>query len=398
MSAYKPRIYYNSSACIDEGSGAAAHSRGICCGLAKLTEVIPILAYSKLNTLNRIIRAGMPIKYLFRTKLSQDGSVNPWRRLIYTIKFFINIAAILLTYPRSDRLFYVRWTYFSFPLIALMVIFREKYFLEENAKDEAEQLSMGRKFRPKITSFLESIAISHAEGVFCVTDEISRYICKRYNYPSQKTKVVPNGVELGNSYSDVPCDNLRSILKVRKSSDFLIGFVGSGNYNWHGIKEITQLVNGLKDHKIHLVIFGQKPEGQCIPRTHFMGYIDEVQLFPWLQDLDLAFASMNSQVKGITQACPIKVGLYLKSGLPVIINYDDVRFKGDEHFVLNLSKVDRTQWLYNLKKFIEYIRKNRERIRQSAQQFAYRQLSWDKMAKYTYDFIISTERKKFAGG
>jgi glycosyltransferase involved in cell wall biosynthesis len=394
MSKSMPRIYFTSSTCIDEGSGAAVHTRGICFGLAKLTEVVPLVAYCKDNTLSKVSQAGMSTRYLVRTKTSPDGSVSPWRRLKYTFKFFVHIAGILLTRRGSNNVFYIRWTYFSFPLIALIIILRAKYFLEENTKDGPEQLSMGRIFRARICGFLENIAIRYAKGVFCVTDEISRYICERYSYPAYKTRIVPNGVEPGITASNSPDDDLRAKLGLKASSDFLIGFMGKAGYPWHGIEEMCQLVRNLDDDAVHLVIFGLNATERNIPRVHFVGYIDEARLYPWLRSLNMAFGTMNLQIKGLTQACPIKLGIYLDAGLPVVINYDDVRFTREEPFVLNLSKLDRTQWSARLENFIKRVRMDSKRLRQSAQEFAHSRLSWNVMAEHTLDFIVSSMNAK----
>ena len=224
-----PRIYFTSSACLDEGSGAALHTRGICFGLAKLTEVIPLLAYSKDSTLNKIVESGISPQYLVRTKASANGSVHPLNRLMYTFTFFVYLMIILISHRQPSSLFYIRWTYFSFPLIALMILFRQPYFLEVNSKDGPEQVSMGRRFRAKLSCFLENIAVHYSKGIFCISDEISQYICERYGYPRYKTRVIPNGVEPGITSCNSSCEDLRDKLGLKQSSDFLIGFMGKGD-------------------------------------------------------------------------------------------------------------------------------------------------------------------------
>lgn len=323
-----PRIYFTSSACLDEGSGAALHTRGILFGLAKLTEVIPLLAYSKDSTLNKIVESGISPRYLVRTRASANGSVHPLNRLMYTFTFFVYLMIILISHRQASSLFYVRWTYFSFPLIALMAVFRVTYFLEENGKDGPEQLSMGRKFRAYLSTFFEKRAVHYSKGIICVSDEISRYICEKYDYPSYRTTVIPNGVEPGITTKESPHGDLRTILGLKKHSDFIIGFMGKGGYSWHGIEEICNLFDSLEDDTIHLIIFGSHATEQNTPRVHFLGHLDEVKLFPWLHSLDMAFGTMNLQVKGLVQACPIKVGYYLDAGVPVVINYEDIRFGG----------------------------------------------------------------------
>jgi glycosyltransferase involved in cell wall biosynthesis len=205
-----------------------------------------------------------------------------------------------------------------------------------------------RSFLKYITFLLFSqFTYWNIDGAVYITNELkSRNEMKlSNNIPSIQ---ISNGIDL----------SVRRALPVSKLDRPAVFFMGHPNQYWQGVEEIESLAVQLPTIDFHIVGY----DGESSARNIFFhGVLSEERYFAIARDCVAAVGPMRIDLKGISEAAPLKVREYLALGLPVIINYHDVDLLGDLDFVLEIDVVSHSKSEMNDKVlgFVDYWRGKR---------------------------------------
>lgn len=161
------------------------------------------------------------------------------------------------------------------------------------------------------------------KGVVAVTHEIGD-LFKPYNIP---VEVVANGID----FSKFP-DPSRAADDVEKIN---VLFVGSPGMEWHGTEHFCEMASLTPFADFHLVGPVHKNE-QMISNLHQYGYMQTGELQQLYKKMDIAVGSLGLYLKGMHEACPLKVREYCAMGLPTIMGYKDTDLHGAD-FILEID-------------------------------------------------------------
>lgn len=197
---------------------------------------------------------------------------------------------------------------------------------------EVPELGYGGNFFGIFRSVLEIIigrlAISNAEGIIGVTEEIASYEARRSKRDTISKFIYPNGILIDNKF-----------LIDRRKKD-IPEFIFVANFApWHGLDILLKNVSkSSKKFILHLVgIIPQKLTAFVNdPRVHAHGAMSQEQIVQLSAQCWVGLASFALFKNKMKQACPLKVREYLMLGLPVCGDFEDV-------FPLNVNFYKKTR-------------------------------------------------------
>ena len=164
--------------------------------------------------------------------------------------------------------------------------------------------------------------LRRAAGAVCVSGELARTVARRA--PRLAVEVVANGIDLRAlpPRPAEPHDGIRAV------------FVGDDVY-WQGLDKVSLLAEALPEW--HFDLIGVAPSAQTPRNVTCHGFLTRERYDPILARADLALGTLALHRKQMAEASPLKVGLYLAYGLPVVIAYDDTNLAGlDAWWLLRL--------------------------------------------------------------
>ncbi|MBC7260537.1 MAG: glycosyltransferase family 4 protein, partial [Chloroflexi bacterium] len=222
-------------------------------------------------------------------------------------------------------LVYMRQGFYYPPLEYLMR--RVRTIVEVNTLDVREaQLYLGRIKRSYYLA-TRSRLLRNAAGLVCVTEEIARALAE---LPVPIT-VVPNGIDLS-AYRP-----LEALVSPSPRLVF-IGHEWDGSamlsYRYQGIDKILRLARAFPTWRFDIV--GYQSRGQALPNVRLAGHLSRLEYEKILACADVAVGTLGLHVKGMDEACPLKVREYLAYGIPTIIGYQDTDFPHGAPFLLRL--------------------------------------------------------------
>lgn len=186
--------------------------------------------------------------------------------------------------------------------------------------------------------------------------------------------------------------------RTQKEGLVLIG-VGSLMF-WLGYE---RLIQGLYNYYIkggtydfYFKIVGDGPENEYYhslvkkydlhSHVEFLGRLDGMDLDKQYEQSDLAVSSLGCYKKGVHDITPIKGAEYCVWGLPFICGYHDMRFSGDEKFILNVPNDPQPINMNQVLAFYRQVSKQAG-YQRKIYEYAANYLSWDAVLKPVIEYL-----------
>lgn len=121
-------------------------------------------------------------------------------------------------------------------------------------------------------------------------------------------------------------------------------------------------------------------------RVEFCGKLDGSDLDAQYEQSDVAVSSLGCYKKGVQDVTPIKVAEYCAWGIPFICGYHDMRFSGNEEFILN---VPNDLQPINIEQVLAFYLKISEhpQYQKKMHEYATKHLSWDVTLKPVIEYL-----------
>jgi glycosyltransferase involved in cell wall biosynthesis len=317
------KILYITLENISLHKGSVVHIYEIVTGLRRLGNRVGLVAisWSKFGEVDYFYNLQkIPIFLLRLFKLKKQ----PY--FISSIFLFLYLIKIL---PEYDVI-YARE--FHTVIIALLprLIFGRKLVFEVNGiANEERRLKSDSLFNHIFVFFIkraEKLATRYSEKVISVAPKIRLYLTENFNCPSEKIKVISNGVntEIFRPIHDSP---LLAQWKDRlgiKPKDTVIAYVGN-LAPWQGIDDLIEIAFRLlsKNKDLKFLFVGEGPLKPLLIREVLnSGYEGDIVFTGMLDHEDIPFiinlADICVAPLRVMTGSPIKVFEYMACGKPVV--------------------------------------------------------------------------------
>jgi len=267
------------------------------------------------------------------------------------------------------------------------------YVAELNTVTDAERAALGATLEGKLFRFLEGRTLAHAAAWLPVTNEIYQY-AKRASRVTKPFLIAKNGFDVGRVVPKFSRAAVREKLGVADSTPVMVmhGF----RYPWHGVDRAISMLASLK-RPVELWLIGSTSDEdrrlveQIAKRE---GVESLVRVFPWMAQeesvnlvsaADVGLGSLALDRNEMTEAQPLKVASYLALGVPVLINYKDLRLNMGLPFVEFVPSKDPRV----LARHVTLLLAQPQSTREMARMFAYERLSWKAVAGEVTEFLHS---------
>jgi glycosyltransferase involved in cell wall biosynthesis len=200
--------------------------------------------------------------------------------------------------------------------------------------------------------------------------------------------------------ADLPELDLRTQTRAdygARDGDTVLVMAGFG-FPWHGVDRAIRAME-LLDDSHHLWLVGASSEADRMlveenstpksrRRIRIFERMPPDELIQLFAGGDVGLGSLAFDRHSLTEAQPMKVALYLALGLPVIINYNDVRLVGDYPFVGRMTSREPAA----LVEALDQLKPITPALRAQTAQYAAHHLSWMEAARHTVELIDSIRR------
>jgi glycosyltransferase involved in cell wall biosynthesis len=267
------------------------------------------------------------------------------------------------------------------------------YVLELNTLTAAEFRSHGQPLKGRLYEWFDGVSIRHAAGIVTVTDEISAWAI-RISGVRKPTLVAGNGVDLERlpPAPDKARANVRARLGV-SSGTLVLAMAGFASPS-HGFdRAIAMLAHLERDSELWLIGTDSPDvsarakemarELNVSGRLRVFPRLDPAELAELLGAADIGVGALAIDRKGMAEAQPIKVRLYLAYGLPVLYNHRDPKLDGALSFVSYVPSTEPRDLAAGVAKLRDLGSTGAE----SAREFAVAHLSWAAVAAETRQFL-----------
>lgn len=259
-------------------------------------------------------------------KIKNNNNYRFYSKIISWIKLRYNYTRWLLQQQDHVDIFLLRYyVHDPFQLWFVKKCKKPVFFLHHTL--EVPELTQYSKFIGPIRSILELIigryTINNAKGIIGVTKEIIDYEVSRSRKIKKNKFIYPNGILIDNN------------ILVDKRNNDIPEFIFIANFApWHGLDIL--LKNVIKsNHQFVLHLVGKIPPKLDTltndPRVRVHGIMSQEQIKQLSAQCWVGLASFALFRNKMKQACPLKVREYLKLGLPVCGDFEDV-FPADVKF------------------------------------------------------------------
>lgn len=210
------------------------------------------------------------------------------------------------------------------------VAFRKKLVFEMNGIASEELRLKKNSFLNQILVFFikraEKMAARYSEGIISVAPRIKLYITENFNCPSDKIKIIANGV---NTKQFHPIDDLPVLHEWKKrlgikSNDTVIVYVGN-LAPWQGIDDLMEIFFRLRSNNNNLkfLIVGEgvlKP--LLLEKARRSGYDGDIVFTGMVRHEEIPFVINLADIcvapLRVRTGSPMKVFEYMACGKPVI--------------------------------------------------------------------------------
>ncbi|MBC8488890.1 MAG: glycosyltransferase family 4 protein [Bacteroidetes bacterium] len=324
------------------------------------------------------------------------------RRIISYI--FLFAFLIWSIHKFNPDLIYVRQMEYN-PFVRIVCrIFRLTYFLEINGLITEDLEKTGSRFIPiMIHKVVEKKEFYSSTGMFCTSPLLKKRICEKYNNIRNKIFFIPNGVNL-NIFK--PLNKGECRIKKRLDPEMkYIGYVGTFNH-LHDSEQIVESFENIAETipEAQLVMVGDGPrKKECqkrvarfnlTKRVIFTGSVpyEDVPIYINCFDIGIILASKHRlEREGVVA---FKLQEFLACGCPTIAHYKDQKdHEKYSPFVKMVHIEDRPGLLNAVIELLQSQDKCSELTR-SALSYIKNNVSWEKSAKLTVDFINQMVKSK----
>lgn len=171
--------------------------------------------------------------------------------------------------------------------------------------------------------------LKRASGIACVTNELAH--SASFAAFSAPRVVIGNGISLA---------GIPQRATTPGNSRPRLFFMGSGDWEWHGIDKILLLAR-LRPRWRFDIVGGARMRGLNLPPNVVgHGQLAHADYAELLHTADVAVSTLAIHRKGLEEASPLKTREYLAAGVPAIIAYSDTDFLRGAPFLLQLPNAE----------------------------------------------------------
>jgi len=160
-------------------------------------------------------------------------------------------------------------------------------------------------YEPEVEDFL----CLNAGSLTAVVPKLVSKIQSRH--PARRVRLVPNGVSPASFHMDLPP------LPLEKG-ELTAGYFGYLSRAWFDWELILDIARRRPGWELHIVGYGEKPDGEIPSNIHLHGKVDHERLYSFAATWDVGIVPFKESDLS-RGADPIKVYEYLAMGLPVVV-------------------------------------------------------------------------------
>lgn len=370
------RVIYAVPIELDTPGGNLQHVLGICRHAAKSGIDLHLICLKG--------KGSLPIENFKITAIPSEGLGAIGRIRLFSQKSL----ELIKTQKDADwvyfRPFPLDFYFFSRHLLKL----KRRYAYELNTLWADELRSQSKPFKAILYPWLESLSLKNANALLPVTQEIADH-AKSVGGGHVPYLVAGNGI-------DIPSEPNTSIFELRKKwnlpeSKKLVVMAGFSR-PWHGYEKLLAALK-LLSTDWHVVLVGSESEELTkivLKKCAALDLQGRVHVLPWLKHKDVdevVYASdvgispLALEAKKMKEAQSLKVRHYLAMGIPVVIAGGEAAVLRNQSFVRMITDT-RPE---SLALAIESLKSLRDLA--LIRSFAIKNLSWESVAKKTFDFL-----------
>lgn len=294
------------------------------------------------------------------------------------------LAELIRVY--QPDLIYERSAYLMNAGVLVASKFGVKHYLEVNAPYIQEKKEMeGYSLYLKKANEIEKLKATLTQKMLVVSSALKLHFINKYGVDKQKVVVSPNGININEWNTDsVVVEKQRKRLNI-KTTDFVVGFVGS-ILPHHGVDElITAFNKAAKPHWKLLIIGDGWPMKALRSQVNILGLNKQVIftgniVFSEVKNY-MALFSVGVMPKSNWYGSPVKIFEYGAMKLPVIAPdngpINDVMRSGETGLLGN--------GLASLIKHIVWVNEHMDEAKQMA-------IRWQELVEKQYSWIVITEK------
>lgn len=376
------RVLYASPVRLASRTGDTEHTVSVCRQLAVQGVDVHLVAVGS-SDVGRTVEADSSLRV---HPVDDGGALATVRR--------VSAETRRLAHELGPDIVYVR----PFPLVWVFLLRHlvkagAPYVCELNTFTAAEYRSKGNPLKGWIYERFDAMSIQNASGIVTVTEEISAW-AYRISGVRKPTLVAGNGFDIDRI--ELPPKEARALVRGRLgvSSDTLVLAMAGFGSPWHGFdRAIAMLAYLGSDTELWLIgADSEELSRQTEERARELGVDGRLRVFPRLDSTALAELLGAADVgvgplaidrKSMAEAQPIKVRLYLASGLPVLYNHVDPKLDSDLPFLSYVPSTDPRDLAAGVAKLRDLGPDSAASVRA----FAAAHLSWATVAADTRKFL-----------
>jgi glycosyltransferase involved in cell wall biosynthesis len=199
--------------------------------------------------------------------------------------------------------------------------------LEVNAPLYRERKKYGGLALNGLARWSEKFVWTGADRVLSVTKVLANYI-HDIGVPMKKITVIHNGVDI-NKFRTMTSKNEAKI-RLKLNGKLVLGFVGFLR-EWHGLKEVVDLIKSNESLPLHFLVVGDGPDRSrlevrakqlgIIDRITITGVVSREKIVKYIEAFDIAL-----QADVVAYASPLKLFEYMALQRAIVApNKDNIR-------------------------------------------------------------------------
>jgi hypothetical protein len=213
----------------------------------------------------------------------------------------------------------------SFPFLLPRNTSKAKLILEVQSNVQVEVFKRS-KLKGILSIALDFLYLRKIDAFIFVAKELSLTNRFRNHIGTRNHLIIPNGIDL------TQFETLPTPPKGQRKGIF---FIGQDGQPWHGLDQIYELAQHMRDYDFHIVGL-IKPQEEESSNIFHHGVLSQEDYLPIAAKCVVGIGSLNLMSLNMSEASPLKTRHYLAMGLPVISRYTDSDFRKKVPFILSL--------------------------------------------------------------
>lgn len=362
---------------LDTTGGNVQHVLGICRHAAKAGVNIHLVCLQG--------QGKTPLEN-FRITTFPSKGLTPFKRIT---SFCAQALALIGKEPKPDWVYFRPFPMDFFYFSRYLASERIPFAYELNTLWAEELRSQNKPFKAWLYPYAEKLSIRKASALLPVTNEIA-------DYARKTTKRIPSFVA-GNGI-EIPPLPIATASDLRRKwslpSDKKLILMAGFTRPWHGHEKLIATLRFLPT-EWNLVLVGSESSEMTkttLQQSEAHSVQERVHVLPWLthQEVDeliyachIGVSPLALEAKKMKEAQSLKVRHYLSLGMPVVIAGGEAKNILEQPFVVQVEKATPENLSLALQKL------DKDFDRDLIRDFAKRELSWEAVARKTWDFLSS---------